>query len=253
MLGQFNLVNKTIVITGASSGIGRACSIMYSQFGAHVILLGRDLSRLNDTLNQMKSNENHKIISIDLIELDSLEDNLKNELNGIKVDGFVHCAGISSTTPIRALNPEKMEAFFKVNVISAIQICKILSKPQYIGESGSSFVLLSSVMGHVGEIGKTIYSATKGALISASKSLALELASKKIRVNCISPGVIITPMTQNQAYTQNEESLKKVTELHPLGLGSANDIANASIFLLSEASRWITGTTILVDGGYTAK
>jgi NAD(P)-dependent dehydrogenase (short-subunit alcohol dehydrogenase family) len=253
MFGQFNLENKTIVITGASSGIGRACSIMYSQFGAHVILLGRDLNRLKDTLSQMKSNENHKIISINLIELDSLEDNLKLALNGIKVDGFVHCAGISSTTPIRALNHEKMEDFFKVNVISAIQICKILSKPQYLSESGSSFVLLSSVMGHVGEIGKTIYSATKGALISASKSLALELASKKIRVNCISPGVIITPMTQNQAYTQNEESLKKVTELHPLGLGSVEDIANASIFLLSEASRWITGTTIIVDGGYTAK
>jgi NAD(P)-dependent dehydrogenase (short-subunit alcohol dehydrogenase family) len=253
MDNPFTLQNKTIIVTGASSGIGRACAIQYSRFGANVILLGRNTDRLEETLAQMTQTNFHKIVSVDLGDFESLEAILKSELNGIFIDGFIHCGGISSTTPLRALTPEKMEEFFRVNYISAIQICKIISKPQYLNKTGASYVFLSSVIGHVGELGKTIYSGTKGALLSSTKSLALELASKKIRVNCISPGVILTPMTQAQAYTQNEESLKKIKELHPLGLGTVNDIANASQFLLSDSASWITGTSLIVDGGYTAK
>ena len=105
----------------------------------------------------------------------------------------------------------------------------------------------------VGEMGKTVYSLTKGALIAGAKSLALELAMRNIRVNTISPGVVITPMSQNAVYSQDEESFSRVKNLHPLGLGKPEDVANACIYLLSDASRWVTGTNLVVDGGYTAR
>ena len=108
-------------------------------------------------------------------------------------------------------------------------------------------------MGSVGEVGKTLYSMTKGALLSASRSLALELAPKKIRVNCISPGVVDTPMSQSAVYSQSEESLNRIRSLHPLGLGRVEDVAHACVFLLSDEARWITGTNLFVDGGYTAR
>jgi len=119
--------------------------------------------------------------------------------------------------------------------------------------TGGSIIFISSVMGVVGENGKTMYSMTKGALISAVKSLSIELATRKIRINAISPGVVETPMSKNAIYSRNEESLDKIKSLHPLGLGQPEDVANACVFLLSDASKWITGTNMLVDGGYLAK
>ena len=123
----------------------------------------------------------------------------------------------------------------------------------HFSEDGGSIVFISSVMGVVGENGKTLYSMTKGALISAVKSMSVELAPRKIRVNAISPGMVETPMSKNAIYSRNEESLDKLRKMHPLGFGKPEDVANASVFLLSDASRWITGTNLIVDGGYLAK
>ncbi len=253
-MNPFSLKNKKIIITGASSGLGRACAILFSQLGAIIVLMGRDENRLIETRKNMLNPENHLIISLDLTKLDAIEAHIKEASSKLGTfDGLVHCAGISTTLPLRLINEDKLNTFFQTNVYSAIQICKILSKPKYINVNGGSFVLISSVMGHVGEVGKTIYSLTKGALLAGAKSMALELAPKKIRVNCISPGVIITPMTSAQPYNESEESLSLIKSYHPLGLGEPNDVANACAYLISDASKWVTGTNLMVDGGYTAK
>jgi len=253
-LNPFSLKDKKIIITGASSGLGRACAILFSQLGAIIVLMGRDENRLIETRKNMLNPENHLIISLDLTKLEAIEADIKEASSKLGTfDGLVHCAGISTTLPLRLINEDKLNTFFQTNVYSAIQICKILSKPKYINEKGGSFVLISSVMGHVGEVGKTIYSLTKGALLAGAKSMALELAPKKIRVNCVSPGVIITPMTSAQPYNESEESLNLIKSYHPLGLGEPNDVANACAYLISDASKWVTGTNLMVDGGYTAK
>jgi NAD(P)-dependent dehydrogenase (short-subunit alcohol dehydrogenase family) len=124
---------------------------------------------------------------------------------------------------------------------------------KYLDENGASFVFISSVMGILGQSGKVAYSSSKGALISGAKAMALELAKKKIRVNCILPGVVETEMSNEMFQKLSEESKKSILEMHPLGLGKPEDIANACAFLLSDASGWITGTNLLVDGGYSAK
>jgi NAD(P)-dependent dehydrogenase (short-subunit alcohol dehydrogenase family) len=167
--------------------------------------------------------------------------------------GLVNAAGISTTLPLKLISPEKLDAFFKTNVIAAINLAKIFTKLDVVCREGGSIVFISSVMGVVGEAGKTMYSLSKGALIAGTRSLALELASKKIRVNAISPGVVETPMSQNAIYSQDEESKQRILSLHPLGLGTTTDIAHACIYLLSNASRWITGTNLIIDGGYTSR
>ena len=249
-----NLADKLIIITGASSGIGRQCSITCSQIGATVTLFGRDHDKLKETLFMMKDPSKHYVASVDLINYDKVEDEVRELVNKKgKVNGMVNCAGISTTLPLNSLSPQKMEQFFKVNVIGAVNLSRHVIKPFHFSEEGGSIIFISSVMGVVGENGKTLYSMTKGALIAAVKSMAIELAQRKIRVNAISPGVVETPMSKNAIYSQNEESMNKIKNIHPLGLGRPDDVANTCVFLLSDASRWITGTNLIVDGGYLAK
>ncbi len=250
----FSLVGKNILVTGASSGLGRQTAISCSESGAKVILVARNKERLEDTRQRMKNPELHLIYCVDLLDYDAIEPIIKNAVDQLgKLDGLVNAAGISTTLPLKLTSPEKIDHFFRTNVTSAIQLTRLFTKPAYCNNNGASIVFLSSVMGIVGEAGKTLYSLTKGALISGAKSIALELASKKIRVNTISPGVVVTPMSQNAVYSQDEESLQKIKALHPLGLGLPEDIAQACIYLLSDASRWVTGINLVIDGGYTAR
>lgn len=250
----FSLQDYTIVVTGASSGIGRECAILFSQMGANLILIGRNQLELTKTLELTNNNNLHTLIQLDLTDYHKVDEFVNSLLEKrIKIQGIVHAAGISTTLPLRNITPEKLDIFFKTNVIASINLTKLLTKSALLSDFDLSIVFLASVMGLAGEKGKTQYSLTKGALIAGAKSLALELASKKIRVNCIAPGVVISPMSQNAVYAQNEESLDSIKALHPLGLGTPQDVANACVFLLSPAARWITGTTLIVDGGYLAK
>lgn len=254
IIDTFKLDNKNIIITGASSGIGRQCAIAASQLGASVILMARNTEKLQETLSLMNRPELHLICSVDIMDAEKMEAAIKTIMTSVgKMHGLIHCAGISTTLPLRNISPAKMEEYFKTNVYGGINLSRILTKPAYLSEQGASIIFITSVMGVVGEIGKTIYSLTKGALVAGSKSMALELASKKIRVNCISPGVVVTPMSNSAVYTRDESSLEKITNLHPLGLGAPEDISNACMFLVSDAARWITGTNLIVDGGYTAR
>jgi NAD(P)-dependent dehydrogenase (short-subunit alcohol dehydrogenase family) len=250
----FQLKGKNIIVTGASSGIGRQCAINCSRMGANVILFGRNKERLNETMNGLENISSHLFYSVDLLEYERVEEIIKESVQQKgKIHGLVNCAGISTTLPLKMINTQKMDDFFHANVHGSINITKHVAKQASFSEEGGSIIFISSVMGVVGESGKTLYGMTKGALIAASKSLAIELAGRKIRVNSVSPGVVETPLSQKSAYSQNEDSLNKIKSYHPLGFGQTDDVANACVFLLSDAAKWITGTNLIVDGGYSAR
>ena len=249
----FSLKNKNILITGASSGIGRQCAITFSQLGANVILIARNKERLKQTFDKLEKG-NHLIISQDITEYNKLEEIVRCSVEKVgRISGFVHSAGIEMTLPLRSMTPSYYENMFAINVISGFELAKIISKKKYINKDGASFVFISSVMGILGQSGKVGYCSSKGALISGTKAMALELAKKNIRVNCVLPGVVETEMSNKMFENLPEESKKTIMDMHPLGLGKPNDIAHACTYLLSDAARWITGTNLIVDGGYSAK
>lgn len=251
---SFSLEDKKIVITGASSGIGRACAISCNEWGASLLLVGRNWEELEKTKSLLVRPENCTLLQMNLTEFETAAIEIKSaiELFGA-VDGIIHAAGISTTLPFRNCSPEKMNDFFQVNVVAALHLTQLLIKPGRVSANGASIIFITSVMSQVGESAKVLYSMTKGALLAASRSMAIELALKKIRVNCIAPGVVDTPMSQKAYYSQNSALKERITKLHPLGLGKPEDVANACIYLLSDAGRWVTGTQLMVDGGYTAR
>ena len=250
----FDLTGKNIIVTGASSGLGRQIAISCSQMGARLVLIGRNELRLQETLLEMQNPELHIPALIDLTQFDMIEGIIEDVVARIgKIDGVVNCAGISSTLPLRSVSPEKLQNHFNINVVAAYQLTRVVSNPKYFSSIGGSILFISSVAGIVGENAKSAYSMTKGALIAGSRSLAIELAAKKIRVNSISPGLVITPLNSNAEHITNPEKRQALENQHLLGLGTPEDVANACIYLLSDASRWVTGTNLVVDGGYTAR
>lgn len=250
---MISLDGKNIMVTGASSGIGRATAVLLAGLGARVIGLGRDQGRLDETRAMMAAGD-HLMRSVDLVDssaLSAFSDELKEK--GIRVDGLVHAAGISGTLPLQVVSEEKMDHFIETNITATIRVTQAVTKKNIFSPDGGSIVWLSSVMAHAGESGKSLYALTKGALTAAARSLAIELAPRKIRVNCIAPGVVETPMVAGAYYSQDEEMLNRIRGLHPLGLGKPEDVAHVAAFLVSDASRWITGTSVVVDGGYLAR
>ena len=167
------------------------------------------------------------------------------------LNGLVHSAGLHSAKPLRFLDAASIEAVFKTNVESAMFLAKGF-RQKNVCSSGASLVFLSSVVGLVGQVGVCAYSASKGALIALTKSLALELAPEKIRVNAVLPGVVHSEMTENLFSKMLPEQIERVRQMHPLGFGTPEDIAYAVSYLLSHASKWVTGSCLTVDGGYTA-
>lgn len=249
----FSLEGKTIVVTGASSGIGQQCTISCSQMGAKVVLIARNEQRLAETLSQMDG-EGHLSVSIDLTAFDELKRKVK-EIVSIAgpIDGLVNCAGISTTLPLKLMDAQKMDEFFHTNVFSAIELTRHFCQMGNMRKEGASIIFLSSIMALAGENGKSLYSMTKGALLSAVRSLACEYARRKIRFNAISAGAIMTPINKDLPHMKNPEAHAALEAKHLLGLGETSDIANACIYLLSDASRWVTGQNLIVDGGYLTK
>ena len=248
----FSLEGKAIIVTGASSGIGQQTAILCSQMGARVTIIGRNEERLNATLSQMDG-EGHMVVAFDLTDTEGIK-GLVTEIVSRQgaIDGLVCCAGISGILPLKLMSVEQQEKYFRTNVFATIELTRQVLQMRNVCKDGASVIFFSSVMGVVGENAKSLYSMTKGALISASRSLAVEYAKKKIRVNCISPGVVITPINASQPYIADLDKRAVLEEKHPLGLGKTEDIANACVFLLSDASRWMTGQNMVIDGGYTA-
>ncbi|HLO61163.1 MAG TPA: SDR family oxidoreductase [Bacteroidales bacterium] len=246
------LNNKNIVITGASSGLGRQIAVEASRCGANVILVARNVERLQQTM-ELLDKGNHSIHSVDLNQSDLFE-KLVDEMvaNCGPVYGFVHSAGIEATIPFRNMKPSIYEDLFRVNVIAGFELARILSKKKNCEAQGGSFVFLGSVMGILGKEGKVAYCASKSALISGVKAMALELSSKKIRCNTVLPGMIMTEMAEEMFRTLPQSSVDNIISSHPLGLGKPSDVANLVTFLLSDKSSWITGSDFVIDGGYSA-
>lgn len=249
-MNPFSLDSKTILITGASSGIGRQCAISCSRMGARIIAVARNTERLQETLSQLEGN-GHVYYSLDLANCKDIKSFVAQIVtdNG-KLDGILYAAGIERTMPAKLLTPADYEEVFRVNTMSAFELISQAATIKHFN-AGGSIVLISSITALIARSGTAAYSASKGAMISGARVLASELAKRKIRVNCISPGTILTPLMQNFLDTLNEEEYRKRTSGFPLGLGEPDDVANACIYLLSDASKWITGQNFVIDGGYT--
>lgn len=246
------LEGKTVLITGASSGIGRETALRASRYGAKVAIVARRRDKLEEVLSELDG-AGHVAKAYDLVDTDGIPQmvrSLSDELDGL--DGLVHAAGVHSATPLRAVRANDVREIFELNVTSAVMLAKGFRHKQ-VSRPGASVVFLSSAAGTVGQPGVSVYSASKGAIAALTRSLALELARDGLRVNCVSPGVVRTEMTVGLEARIGPRAFAEVAAAHPLGLGEVGDVASAVLFLLSMESRWITGTSLAVDGGYTAQ
>lgn len=245
MYNPFSLDGKTILVTGASSGLGKGIAIDCSKMGANVYITARNEERLKETLSLMEGVKNRHIIAdmstekdIDLI-VDSLP----------IIDGIVLCAGIIKTMPVKNITDSAVQEIFDVNIMSNIKLLSRLLKKKKLSK-GASIVFISSVSTFNVKVGNSLYSGTKGAVNSFAKAMALEVAKQNMRVNCIQPGFVPSKILDNSGI-ESDDILNWYKERHPLGFGTPSDIANGCIYLLSDASRWVTGSIFTIDGGYT--
>lgn len=245
MINPMELTGRRIMVTGASSGIGRETAILLSNLGAQVVLLGRDEQRLAETKDNL-SGEGHVSISLELREFEKYADAFKQiKETGKKLDGFVHCAGIAKVIPLKVVSANVIQDMFAVNYVSFMELMKHFAKKT--NSDGGSVVCLSAINAHYPQKCMSVYAATKGALEMAVSSLAVELFEKKIRVNAVVPGPIATPMAASFSEVSGEES--NIVGQQLMALGEPADIANMAAYLLSDASIFITGRKFYVDGG----
>lgn len=243
MKNLFNLSGKNILITGATSGIGKAITLECIQYGANIICCGRSKEKLKQLETETKG-QNIQIIKADINNPDERE-NLISSCT--KLNGIVHCVGIGHRLPVKFLTQDDINQVMNTNFISPVLLQSELLRNKKI-EKSSSIIFIASKAFESPSIGNSIYSASKGALISFAKCLALELAAQRTRVNCISPAMIWTDLIYEGGISkeQHEEAQKK----YPLGrYGYPEDLVGLTIYLLSDASKWMTGSNIEITGG----
>ncbi len=247
----FSLKGKKILITGASSGIGSYVAKLASEQGAVCIINGRNEERLDRTLKNLTGN-GHIAAASDLNEGNSADLVEKAVAQAGPLNGFVHCAGIEKTLPFRSTQISDLREIMATNLESFWEITQEITKSKNHEKEKLSVIGISSAAALYGAPGKSAYSASKGALISLIKSLAAEYASKQLRFNCVCPGYVDTPMLDSvkKLYRNDDEFYEAIVKKHPLGLGDPEDVASAVIYLLSDASKWVTGSIMTVDGGY---
>jgi len=247
----FSLKGKKILVTGASSGIGSSIAKLVSEQGAICILNGRNEERLNQTLKSLKGKGHIAIVS-DLIEGKAVKLAIKAVALAGPLNGFVHCAGIEKTLPFRSTQISDLKEIMEINLEAFWEITQEITKSKNHEKEKLSVVGLSSVAATYGASGNSAYSASKGALVSLIKSLAAEYATKKIKFNAVCPGYVDTPMLDavRKLYKTEEEFVASIVSKHPLGLGRPEDVASVVVYLLSDASNWVTGSVLNVDGGY---
>ena len=246
---RFKFEEKRFVITGATSGIGKKIALDLAEHGAQVLAIGRRKERLDALKDNFPGNIFTAVIDVN--DFSTLKIELEKFGEKGKIDGSVHAAGINKFTPLRAFNWKDAENIIKTSLYAGIELIRILSS-QKLSAIKSSHVIIASVAGIKGEVGFTAYSAAKSAVIGAARSMAVELAIKDIRVNTITPGWLPTEMT-DAIEARYPGKLETIKLLHPLGIGSVEDISNLLMFLLSEESKWITGSNIVIDGGYSIR
>lgn len=246
------LSGKNILITGASSGIGRGISIFLSRLGANVIMAARNEEKLKETYKELEPG-NHSYYLIDLNNLKAIEGMLDDICSDDrKLNGIVYSAGISRTVPIQYLKLEDLINIMSVNFYAFMELVKHFSKRKY-NDKGGSIVAISSISSRVGARGLSAYCASKGAVDSAVRALAVELAAKNIRINSIAPSMIKTQIYDGLVELVNNNNFEAdLKKRQIMGLGKPEDVAGAAAFLLSDAAKFITGTSMIVDGGYLA-
>jgi NAD(P)-dependent dehydrogenase (short-subunit alcohol dehydrogenase family) len=240
---QFSLVSKKILVTGASSGIGRAIAVVCSKMGANVFITARNRNRLEETWSMLEGSE-HNLIVADLT-VESNRQKLVEEL--LCLDGIVHNAGIGSRVLCKSINENSLDGVFDTNFKAAVLLQALLLQKKKINKE-ASIVFIASKAAEYPSFGNALYSASKGAIISYSKCLGLELASLNIRVNCVCPAMVWTDLILQEGITKEE--LEEAQLKYPLKrYGQPEDVANSVVYLLSDASCWITGSCIDVTGG----
>ena len=239
----FSLEGKTILVTGASSGIGRGIAIICAKMGATVILNGRNQMKLGTTLTQLDPGE-HKFIAADLSDSESMS-RMVAELPAL--DGVVHCAGIGQRVLCKVATEQDVNSVMDANFKGPVLLQTELLKQKKI-KKGASIIFVASIATWSPSIGNAYYSASKGAIVSYANCLALELAPRKVRVNCISPAMVWTDLVLQEGV--DEEQLKVDEQNYPLKrYGTPEDIANLAVYMLSDASVWMTGNNVKISGG----
>jgi len=245
------LRDRHILITGASSGIGANAAKFFSELGAKVILVGRSAHKLN-TLSEELSRNSSLVKVIDLSAPDLLYEEIKSlPPEWLPLHGVFHAAGNELVKPIKLMKSSDFDSLMSVSAKSALSIARAVSTKSVMSDGGS-LVFMSSVAAITGTSGLSLYSATKGAVEAMIRSLAVELSAKSIRVNAITAGAVDTPMHQRLLRGMPENAIQDYLSRHPLGFGHPTDISNLAAYLISDAARWMTGSCIVLDGGYSA-
>jgi NAD(P)-dependent dehydrogenase (short-subunit alcohol dehydrogenase family) len=246
MTHPFSLTGRTVLVTGATAGIGRQTALSCAQMGARVIVTGRNAERLAATHTQLEGS-GHVAIAADLAE-EKERERLVGELPAL--DGIAHCAGVTLLHPFKFSDERRYREVYGINVEAPLFLTQRLFKNKRLNH-GASIVFISSISPNVGTKGHAIYSGSKAALHGISRVLAHELAAQRIRSNCVSPGMVQTEVAIGMANQISPELLAADEARYPLGYGKPEDVANAVIFFLAPASQWITGTNLIMDGGLT--
>lgn len=248
MHNPYSLENKVILVTGASSGIGRGIAIECSKMGAKLIITGRNEQRLNKTFLSLNGDGHIQIVK-DLSKQKDIESLVEQ---CPIINGCVYCAGIPKLLPVKFINRESLEEIININSFAPILLTSLLTKKKKF-EKKSSIVFISSISGIcISTIGESTYSASKGAISGFVKGAALELASQQIRVNSINPGLVETNILELAGEVFSEQQVIDKIKLYPLKrMGQPEDVAYGAIYLLSEASSWVTGINLVIDGGFT--
>lgn len=243
LFNPFSLAGKTILVTGASSGIGRGIAVVCSKMGAKVIAVARNRDRLEETLRLMEGDLG-QLFSCDLTS-PAETSSMVTELPVL--DGIVHCAGVGKRIPCKLLEEKDVDDVMDINFKAPVLLQKALLKHKKICKGGS-VVFIASVASTMPSFGNAVYSASKGAIVSYSNCLSLELAPRQIRVNCISPAMVWTDLAIQEG--ADEEQLKADESKYPLKrYGTPDDIAYLTVYMLSDASAWMTGSNVRITGG----
>jgi NAD(P)-dependent dehydrogenase (short-subunit alcohol dehydrogenase family) len=250
---DLRLDGKCVLVTGASAGLGRATAKLLSERGAQVVAVGRDQARLDATRAELVG-EGHVVAAFDLNQTERIVDFVTKIAAETKpLAGIVHAAGIQRPKPLRTTRPDDFLDHFRTNALAAAMLLAAVSRRGVADPQGCSVVLVGSVMSQLGAAGLTAYCSSKAALVGLVRAAALELAPSRIRVNAVLPGVVESDMSRQLLETLGKEHAERVRSMHPLGTGQPADVASAVAYLVSDAARWVTGTSLVIDGGYSAQ
>ncbi|HYE48972.1 MAG TPA: SDR family oxidoreductase [Azospirillaceae bacterium] len=251
MYNPMELTGRHILVTGASAGIGRATAVVLAKLGATLTVGGRDEGRLQALLAELEGT-GHRAAAFDLSTIDAIPDWVKQvAAAGGPLHGIAHCAGIQTLRPIRIFNQDFFDEVMRVNLGASLALARGLRQKGVKAER-AAIVYISSTAATAASPANVVYAAAKAGIIAATKGLSAELLPDGIRVNCVVPSIVMTELIERGFEKLTPEQIEHLRKLQPLGFGHVDDVAHAIAFLLAETGRWITGTSLVVDGGRTA-